>query len=150
VFRVLVKKPEAASTVFFDHDWEPPLCCAVRINCGADIVELLIKHGADVNATDMHGRTPLTILSSSTKCNDADEEVCEVLGIAPLPFMQPSVRDTIINDSLAVAEVLARAGANPSLPDDEGNYPCDLASACGNDHLVRFWENSGVDCSFEY
>jgi hypothetical protein len=144
VRRVLAKDPEAASMVFFDHDWEPPICAAVRLHCSADIVELTVKHGADIYAMDMRGRTPLTILSSSAKrCNETDKEICELLGIAHHPgqfmFSQPSARDTVIKNSLAVAEVFARAGADPSLPDKEGNYPCDLASACGNDHLVRFW-----------
>jgi ankyrin repeat protein len=150
VRRVLEKDPEAASTVFFDHDWEPPVCTAVRLDCSADIVELVIKHGADINAKDMRGRTPLTILSSSpTRCNDTVEEIfCAVLGIAPL--CPSSVQDSVIKRSLAVAEVLVRAGANPSLPDERGERPCDLASACGNNHLVRFWGNSGVSSSFEH
>ena len=38
---------------------ETPLMLAARINITSDILEALIKAGADVNATDKHGRTAL-------------------------------------------------------------------------------------------
>jgi len=58
----LVTEPDSATTVFFDHEWEPPLCTATRLQCSLEIIELLLEHGADINAEDMHGRTAVTIL----------------------------------------------------------------------------------------
>jgi ankyrin repeat protein len=142
----LEKDPEAATSIFLDHDWEPPLCAAVRLGCDGEIVQLLLDHGADVNATDMKGRTPITILSSCrTRCNDTDTEICELLGNLPfgsarqLSSCLQHVRDCAKKHDLRVAEVLATAGADPRLPDDRGSYPCDLARTCGNTHLVQFW-----------
>lgn len=56
--------PSAAKFPFSDHRWEPPLCAAVRLECDVDIVELLLRHGADVTATDSNGRTPLECLNA--------------------------------------------------------------------------------------
>jgi hypothetical protein len=147
----LVQDPEAAALVFFDHEWEPPLCAAVRLGCDAGIISLLIKHGADVYAADMRGRTPLTILSNSscslpgcTVCfNGTTKQLCEHLVIETLRHWEltnPYMQETLIEQSLAVAEAFARAGVDSSLPDDCGDHPCALATACGNNHLAKFWE----------
>jgi len=45
---------------------EQPLCAAVRLGCGPQIIKLLLDHGATVNAIDAKGRTPLSILKSDT------------------------------------------------------------------------------------
>jgi len=55
----LAAEPEAALLPFWEYQLEPPLCHAVRAGCGADICRLLLQHGADVNAADMKGRTPM-------------------------------------------------------------------------------------------
>merc|ERR1719331_587715 len=49
----------------WDHDFEPPLCAAVRLGCPALVVGLLLEHGADATAEDIHDRTPLAILRAS-------------------------------------------------------------------------------------
>lgn len=58
----LEANPGDASDPFWDHDSEPPLCCAVRLGCSAGIVKLLLEHGADPDVTDMRNRTPLQLL----------------------------------------------------------------------------------------
>jgi len=45
---------------------EPPLCAAVRLGCGPEIIELLLAHGAAVDAPDAKGRGPLDILKADT------------------------------------------------------------------------------------
>jgi hypothetical protein len=54
--------PEAAREPFWDHDCEPPLCCAVRFQCDASIIEVLLESQADMESADRHGRTPLQLL----------------------------------------------------------------------------------------
>jgi len=63
--RALLEEPESARTPFWNHDVEPPLCAAVRLFCSAEIISLLLVHGADVNCEDFHGLSPLTVLRSS-------------------------------------------------------------------------------------
>merc|ERR1739848_382560 len=63
VAEVLNADSSLALYPFFDHGWEPPLCYAVRQRCRIDVLMLLIKHGADVNATDAKGATPAKLLS---------------------------------------------------------------------------------------
>jgi len=58
--------PECAQFPFWEHALEPPLCAAVRLGCGPEIIELLLAHDAAVNALDGKGRTPIDILKADT------------------------------------------------------------------------------------
>jgi len=62
VLAALRDDPEVAKQPFWDHDVEPPLCAATRLGCNASILEHLLEHGADVNAVDVHGNTPWSVL----------------------------------------------------------------------------------------
>jgi len=64
VLAALHDDPDAAKYPFWDHDVEPPLCAAVRLDCNSSIIGLLVEHGADVNPMDVHGHTPWAILDS--------------------------------------------------------------------------------------
>eukprot|EP00931_Biecheleriopsis_adriatica_P057373 TRINITY_DN34024_c0_g1_i1.p1 TRINITY_DN34024_c0_g1~~TRINITY_DN34024_c0_g1_i1.p1 ORF type:complete len:269 (+),score=23.54 TRINITY_DN34024_c0_g1_i1:47-808(+) len=55
--------PEAAKSPFWEHHLEPPLCCAIRRDCGPEVIQLLIEHGADVHATNVLGQTALALLN---------------------------------------------------------------------------------------
>lgn len=66
VRQALDADPECAQFPFWEHALEPPLCAAVRLGCGPEIIELLIAHGAAVNAVDAKGRAPLDILKADT------------------------------------------------------------------------------------
>jgi hypothetical protein len=61
----LESDPHSPSVPFWDQDAEPPLCAAIRLGCGVDIVELLLNSGADVTCKDCAGQTPLDLLYSS-------------------------------------------------------------------------------------
>jgi len=62
---ILQQNPEIVNEPFWDHDCEPPLCCAVRLNRPITIVRLLMEHGARTDETDIYGRTPAQIASES-------------------------------------------------------------------------------------
>lgn len=67
---VLSDDPEAAQQPMWEESMEPPLCAAARLSCSPEIIELLLDNGADVNAKDLAGQTPLMILRSNMRmCN---------------------------------------------------------------------------------
>jgi len=65
ILGILELDPEIINEPFWDHDCEPPLCCAVRLQRPAAIVRLLLEHGACTEDTDSHGRTPAQIALES-------------------------------------------------------------------------------------
>eukprot|EP00928_Gymnodinium_smaydae_P057736 TRINITY_DN40960_c0_g1_i1.p2 TRINITY_DN40960_c0_g1~~TRINITY_DN40960_c0_g1_i1.p2 ORF type:complete len:202 (+),score=32.77 TRINITY_DN40960_c0_g1_i1:102-707(+) len=65
VGRILHGDPGLATTPFFEHQWEMPLCCAVRHGCSVAIISHLLKHGAQWSDTDMNGRTALDLLRTA-------------------------------------------------------------------------------------
>lgn len=64
---VLELDPASAKEVFWDHNVEPPLCAALRLNCGPGIVGLLLEHGANPSAPDVHGVMPFA-MAHGKKC----------------------------------------------------------------------------------
>jgi len=165
VNEILQADPGAAATPFWEHDVSPPLCSAVRHGCDASIVQLLMDKRADPDMTNSRGQTPLSILASTPSTGTGHNGELwaqgppQRPGNGPLPQLPTgpgtafsfeeqaekllgwSLRDggSVHRKSLAVAEVLAAAGADPTQPDPAGNIPLDLAVAAENDHLVRFW-----------
>lgn len=72
VLAALKQSPTAAKEPFWDHDIEPPLCCAVRLQCSADIVKVLLDHGADPEAKDVRGHGPLEMLKEPQQWGQVD------------------------------------------------------------------------------
>jgi len=58
---VLLENSEASQEPFWDHDVEPPLCCAMRLQCNTAILQLLLDSGASPETKDARGRTPAQI-----------------------------------------------------------------------------------------
>lgn len=80
VSKALEADPECARLPFWDHNAEPPLCTAIRLGCTQDIVTLLVKFGADVQARDFTGQSPLEVLSATTwRTVESLKEIEEVL-----------------------------------------------------------------------
>lgn len=60
---LLVEEPEVPRFPFFEHSMEPPLVCAAKAFCSAEVMQLLIQHGADVNLRDSTGHSAADIIS---------------------------------------------------------------------------------------
>lgn len=165
VSEVLEADPEAAAVPFWEHDACPPLCSAVRHGCNASIVRLLLEKRADPDMPNSRGQTPLSILASTPSTGIGCKGELWVqgtpqqLGNRSLP-LSPDCLATASSfeeqaekllgwslrekgseqrNAVAVAEALAAARADLAQPDPAGHVPLDLATAAGNDHLVRFW-----------
>jgi ankyrin repeat protein len=103
----------------------------------AEILDLLVKAGADVDAIDASGRTPLLVA-----CQNASASLIErFLDYEPqLATRDPEGRDALILAALgspsAVAVLLAKH-ADPRSTDVHGKSARDYALTCGFDHAVR-------------
>jgi len=87
--------PDSARLPFWDNNTEPPLCTAIRLGCKVDIVKLLLQSGADVQARDFTGQSPLEVLHATSwhtlKSLKEIEEVLLSAGAEPADnFANPS------------------------------------------------------------
>jgi len=119
VHSALRDDPDAARLPFFDHAVDTPLCCAARFGCGSPTMRLLLEHGADVNAEDVRGRTPLAILCAQRP------------------------RGALFPNNLAAAQVLLEAGADPLCVDATGRSAIDAARESGNGGLLGLLRGAG-------
>lgn len=99
---LLALDPDAAVLPFFDYNMEPPLCCAARCECSAEVIELLIEHGACVEDLDFKGESPLDVLRSCRAFLGNGVDAAE----AGQNFACP------------VEKALLEAGARPGVPMD--------------------------------
>ena len=99
---------------------------------------LLLEQGAEVDARDQDGRTPLheAALSRSTAisyillANLADLEARDEEGSTPLHLAAASGRATVVRR-------LLEAGADTGAKDGRGRTPMDLASEAGRGNIER-------------
>lgn len=125
---VLERDPDAVSDAFFDCSFEPVLCYAVRNGASESTLELLLRHGADILATDMRGNTAATLL-------------CEGGGVGAFAGGPEVEAETIrIAWTLRVAKLFLNAGVKPHVPDCHGRLLADVARENGNVRLAAFWE----------
>ena len=95
-----------------------------------EVVKILIDNGADVNARDSMGRTPLHRASQKRKRND--EEYAQ-LSVAN----KEQIIETII--------LLIQKGADVNARDDDGSTPLHLAYKKGDEDIIGALKQAGAD-----
>jgi ankyrin repeat protein len=109
------------------------------MRCRADLVELLLKHGADPNARDAQGGTPLyyaardgcvevvriLLLRQGADLNARDAE-----GNTPLHRAAANCRYTL-------AQLLIQHGADPNAKNNQDKTPLDLANCPGKMRVFK-------------
>ncbi|MGB8367032.1 MAG: ankyrin repeat domain-containing protein, partial [Candidatus Babeliales bacterium] len=110
-----------------------PLSHAIRAS-SSDVVELLLKHGADSCQATKQGSTPLTLAITDFKENDDSLRKIQLLlnnGANPnqqnrqgrTPLMK-----AINKQQQAIVQVCIQHGANTNMPDSSGSFPLLLAT----------------------
>jgi len=120
----LEANPDSARSMFFDCEFEPVLCCAVRLRCSTEIFALLLAHGAETQAANKCGQSPLTLLASRE--------------MRMFPRCKASSRHQ--SWSLQVARLILQAGASPNAHDAKGRLPADVARLSKNEGLAQFFD----------
>lgn len=134
IVRMLVAAGAAADAR--DDDDRTPL-----FNGSVAVAEVLVKAGADVNATSKNGRTVLhgtsdVPLTEFLLKNGADINAVDKRGRTPL---YEAVRD----ENEAKVRVLLENGASPQAKDASGVTPLDLARKPGRERILRLFGEYG-------
>jgi len=90
VLAALRESPESAKELFWDHGVEPPLCCAVRLQCSANILKLLLAFGADPEDADVRGRMPFQILGKPSLLQMYSQTLPAMPNLFPNSGQRPS------------------------------------------------------------
>ncbi len=118
-----------------------PLHDQARTYEKADVLRLLIQHGADVNARNKTRSTPLHLASSNSSIDDvrlliqhgADVIARDEDHSTPLHLAASSYLDTKGN----IVRLLLAHGANVDDEDKKGRTPLDIASSKGSFQIAR-------------
>jgi len=123
VHEALMDDPDSVHLPFFDHETEPPLCCALKHKCSAEIVRLLLEHGADPEMTDRQNQGPADILRSmrtaDTICIDyaGIDAIEQMLGVCPTSSLDLRQQNPLADYTADYAMLSQALFADPRLLD---------------------------------
>ena len=117
-----------------------------QIKLSEEIVQILIKAGADVNATDKNGQTPLKIAArygNVAMANilikaDANVNAADKNGRTP-------IRMAARYGNVAMVSMLTKAGADVNAADKNGRTPIRMATGYGYKVVVSMLIKAGAD-----
>lgn len=104
----------------------------------SDIVDLLIKSGADVKLTSVAGFTPLIFAAQKGDAHSVASLLAA--GLDPnyaLPNGTSVLQVAVLGGKYPVAALLLEKGAHVNIADADGNTPLHIASQAGNLELVK-------------
>lgn len=102
------------------------------------IVTRLLDLGADVNAQDWHGVTPLIAAVHAGHARVVEQLLREGADVNVAPAKAPTALIAAIqNGTPAMVDILLNAGANPELPDRVGQTPMVAAELAGRQELAK-------------
>lgn len=105
------------------------------------IVKYLVRHGADVNATDKKGFTPIMFATDINIVkylveHDAKLNVANECGDTFLHFL--SSHSATENDHTVIVKYLVDHGADVNLQNEVGNTPLHLAARINNEIIAKY------------
>lgn len=120
VVDVMLTSGEARITQPLDQYGAQPIHLAAGKG-NAALIELLVRHGADVNARDNDGETPLILAARQGRA----EAVVKLLELGAAPDLRDNGGMTALfrasmGKKMPVVEILAAAGADPNISTDSG------------------------------
>ena len=128
------------------HDGATPLFTATQGNCH-EIVELLVRRGANVNLGLLDDTTPLSLAAFKGNI----EVVKQLLRASDIRVNQRTKEDTSAlfyasqQGHIGVVELLLNKGADPEVADQNGVAPLHIACLLGRTDVIRALLNAGAD-----
>lgn len=108
-----------------------------------EMVELFVRHGAEVRVRDRYGKQPVDIARSMER-----KDLIELLLRSTAEYTDTkseALFEYAINDDGRDMEVALRAGADPMIRDDRGWTPLHYAAETGSKNAAMFLLIAGAD-----
>ncbi len=110
---------------------------------GLVMVRMLLEHGADIEALDKQGHTPLATALLARNTLVADYLVKQGAKLDPDALLQETVRQGSADRD--VLDFLIKRGANLDAPDAQGNTPLHLAILFGHRVIAKHLVQKGAN-----
>ena len=146
------KESDANEPIFSSSKVLSPLHWAAKYN-KPEIVKLLIKAGADINAPDSYsGFTPLHRAAANNSSRAAKALIEEGAGIEAVDqkYSRTPLHVSAIYDANKVATTLIRDGANTEAKDKDGNTPHALAVFNKSNLVIEAIRYETKDCGYSH